>query len=90
MAHEDLPIPIYSSLEPVYGEESLLEEAQLRFNAVKAKFVELFGQEPQIYARSPGEVVVCLGFLRFAKSTATLNWGRILIQYYMTTFMVGL
>ncbi|XP_042387157.1 galactokinase-like [Zingiber officinale] len=56
MAHEDLPIPIYSSLEPVYGEGSLLEEAQFRFKAVKAKFVELFGQEPQVYARSPGRV----------------------------------
>lgn len=62
MAHEDLPIPFYSSLDPVYGDGSLLEEAQLRFQTLKAKFVELFGREPQLYARSPGDVVVCRGF----------------------------
>ncbi|XP_042452181.1 galactokinase-like [Zingiber officinale] len=56
MAHEDLPIPFYSSLDPVYGDGSLLEEAQIRFQTVKAKFVELFGREPQLYARSPGRV----------------------------------
>lgn len=56
MAHEELPVPIYSSLEPVYGEGSSLEEAQLRFQTLKARFVELFGQEPEIYARSPGRV----------------------------------
>ncbi|XP_008809268.2 galactokinase [Phoenix dactylifera] len=56
MAHEELPVPIYSSLEPVYGEGSPLEEAQIRFQTLKAKFVELFGQEPELYARSPGRV----------------------------------
>lgn len=57
MAHEELPVPIYSSLEPVYGEGSPLEEAQIRFQTLKAKFVELFGQEPEVYARSPGKVL---------------------------------
>ncbi|KAG1326166.1 putative Galactokinase [Cocos nucifera] len=56
MAHEELPVPIYSSLEPVYGEGSPLEEAQLRFQTLKAKFVEFFGKEPEVYARSPGRV----------------------------------
>lgn len=57
MAHEELPVPIYSSLEPVYGEGSPLEEAQLRFQTLKAKFVELFAQEPEAYARSPGKIL---------------------------------
>ena len=57
MAHEELPVPIYSSLEPVYGEGSPLEEAQLRFQTLKAKFVEFFGKEPEVYARSPGKIL---------------------------------
>ncbi|XP_073008734.1 galactokinase [Typha latifolia] len=56
MAHEELPVPTYSSLGPVYGEGSPLEEAQLRFDRLKAKFVDLFGREPDLYARSPGRV----------------------------------
>ncbi|KAL0927385.1 hypothetical protein M5K25_001550 [Dendrobium thyrsiflorum] len=56
MAHEELPVPTFSSLEPVYGEGSPLEEAQLRFQWIKAKFVEVFGKEPDVYARSPGRV----------------------------------
>lgn len=58
MAHEELPIPIFSSLEPVFGEGSPLDEAQLRFQTLKAKFVEFFGHEPDVYARAPGDVVV--------------------------------
>ncbi|KDP27946.1 hypothetical protein JCGZ_19026 [Jatropha curcas] len=54
--HEELPIPIYSSLEPVYGEGSMLEEAQLRFDRVKSKFLEVFGHSPDVFARSPGRV----------------------------------
>lgn len=56
MAHEELPIPIFSSLEPVFGEGSPLDEAQLRFQTLKAKFVEFFGHEPDVYARAPGRV----------------------------------
>ncbi|WOL05782.1 galactokinase [Canna indica] len=56
MAHEELPIPIYSSLEPVYGEGSPLDEAQLRFQKLKARFVELYGREPDLYTRAPGRV----------------------------------
>nr|CAD1821899.1 unnamed protein product [Ananas comosus var. bracteatus] len=56
MAHEELPIPIYSTLDPVYGEGSSLEEAQLRFDRLKSRFLELFGHEPDLYARSPGRV----------------------------------
>ena len=52
--HEELPIPINNNLEPVYGGGSALEEAQLRFDNLKSKFVEIFGHHPQIFARSPG------------------------------------
>lgn len=54
--HEDHPVPVYSDLEAVYGEGSQLEEAQLRFDTLKAKFVEAFGHQPDVYARSPGRV----------------------------------
>ncbi|CAI9771113.1 unnamed protein product [Fraxinus pennsylvanica] len=54
--HENLPVPIYTTLEPVYGTESQLEEAELRFNQLKSKFIEFFGHSPDIYARSPGRV----------------------------------
>ncbi|KAF5737079.1 putative galactokinase [Tripterygium wilfordii] len=54
--HEDLPIPVYSSLEPVYGDGSQLEEAQLRFDNFKSKFLDLFGHPPDVFARSPGRV----------------------------------
>lgn len=52
--YEELPVPIFSSLQPVYGEGSQLEEAQLRFDKLKSKFVEVFGHVPDVYARSPG------------------------------------
>ncbi|KAK4405451.1 Galactokinase [Sesamum angolense] len=54
--HEELPVPIFTSLEPVYGTGSQLEEAELRFNKLKSKFIDFFGQPPDIYARSPGRV----------------------------------
>ncbi|XP_010259220.1 PREDICTED: galactokinase [Nelumbo nucifera] len=54
--HEELSIPVYSTLEPVYGDESQLEEAQLRFDKLKAKFLEVFGHQPDVFARSPGRV----------------------------------
>ncbi|KAJ4751654.1 Galactokinase [Rhynchospora pubera] len=52
----EMLVPVYSSLEPVYGDGSPLEEAQLRFDRLKAKFLELYGQEPEFFARSPGRV----------------------------------
>ncbi|EEF43117.1 galactokinase, putative [Ricinus communis] len=54
--HEELPVPLYSSLEPVYGDGSQLEEAQLRFDKLKSKFLEVFGHPPDVFARSPGRV----------------------------------
>lgn len=59
MAHEDLPIPTFSSLGPVYGDGSPLEEAQLRIQALKAKFADLFaGDQPDLFARSPGKTII--------------------------------
>ena len=52
--HEELPIPIYNNLELVYGGGSALEEAQLRFDTLKSKFSEVFSNQPQVFARSPG------------------------------------
>lgn len=54
--HEELPIPIYDNLEPIYGGGSSLEEAQLRFDTIKSKFIEIFGHSPQLFARSPGSL----------------------------------
>ncbi|KAI5650945.1 hypothetical protein M9H77_36950 [Catharanthus roseus] len=54
--HEELPVPVYQNLEPVYGSGSQFEEAELRFNNLKSKFVEFFGHAPDVYARSPGRV----------------------------------
>ncbi|KAM7279429.1 hypothetical protein ACFE04_006563 [Oxalis oulophora] len=53
---EDSTIPIYSSLEAVYGDGSPLEEAQLRFHTLRSKFLQFFGHQPDLYARSPGRV----------------------------------
>ncbi|XP_057416080.1 galactokinase-like [Lotus japonicus] len=54
--HEELPIPIYENLEGVYGDGSSLEEAQLRFDNLKSKFIQFFAHPPQLFARSPGRV----------------------------------
>ncbi|KAL0433915.1 UNVERIFIED_CONTAM: Galactokinase [Sesamum latifolium] len=54
--HEELPVPVFKSLEPVYGTGSHLEEAELRFSKLKSKFNEFFGHPPDVFARSPGRV----------------------------------
>ncbi|KAF3784977.1 Galactokinase [Nymphaea thermarum] len=56
MAHEDLPVPIFTTLEPVYGEGSLLDEASVRFDRLKSTFSELYGCQPDVFARAPGRV----------------------------------
>lgn len=55
---EDLPVPVYQNLEYVYGSGSPFEEAELRFDTVESKFVEIFGYYPDVYARSPGKNIV--------------------------------
>ncbi|XP_052190519.1 galactokinase-like [Diospyros lotus] len=54
--HEELPVPVHSDLEPVYGGASQLEEAELRFQNLKSKFLDVFGHEPDVFVRSPGRV----------------------------------
>ncbi|KAK4257872.1 hypothetical protein QN277_007403 [Acacia crassicarpa] len=53
---EEFPVPVYDTLEPIYGEGSQLEEARIRFENLKSKFLAIFGQPPQVFARSPGRV----------------------------------
>lgn len=50
----DAPIPSYEDLSFVYGEDAA--EAKTRYEAIKDAFVEKFGSEPDMYARSPGRV----------------------------------
>ena len=52
--HDELPVPLFSSLGPVYGGGSQLEEAQHRYDKLQSKFVQVFGHLPDLYARSPG------------------------------------
>ncbi|KAK7338674.1 hypothetical protein VNO77_19299 [Canavalia gladiata] len=54
--HEDNPVPIYETLDAVYGGGSQLEEARRRFDDLRSKFVELFGHPPEVIGRSPGRV----------------------------------
>lgn len=77
--HEELPVPVYQNLEPVYGSGSQFEEAELRFNNLKSKFVEFFGHAPDVYARSPGKIKSkSLCFLFLADNVILheiVNWG---------------
>ncbi|KAJ6734459.1 MEVALONATE KINASE/GALACTOKINASE, partial [Salix purpurea] len=54
--HEETSIPCFSSLEAVYGDESQLREAKIRFDHLKSKFLQIFGHPPDVFARSPGRV----------------------------------
>lgn len=71
--HEELPVPSFSTLEPVYGDGSQLEEAQLRFDKLKSKFIEVFGHQPDTYARSPGLLFISHIFFFMANSHMTNN-----------------
>jgi len=50
--HEELPIPVFLSLELVYDNSSQVEEAQLRFDNFKSKFVQVFGHAPHVFAHA--------------------------------------
>ncbi|KAH9765395.1 Galactokinase [Citrus sinensis] len=54
--HEELPVPTFWSLQAVYGEGLQLEEAERRFDNLNSKFIQVFAQPPDVYARSPGRV----------------------------------
>lgn len=47
-------VPVITSLSQIYGEGILLEEAARRYENLKQRFVELYGREPELYARAPG------------------------------------
>lgn len=47
-------IPMLSSLEPVYGAGSQLDEARLRFSRLGDRFKAIYGAVPALFARSPG------------------------------------
>ncbi|BBN15817.1 N-acetylgalactosamine kinase [Marchantia polymorpha subsp. ruderalis] len=50
-------VPTFASLEDVYGQGSSLLEAQGRYQRLRQKFCELYGQgEPELYSRAPGRV----------------------------------
>jgi N-acetylgalactosamine kinase len=51
-------VPALSSLEPVYGEGSPLDEARSRFHRLGDRFGNLYGARPALFARSPGWSVV--------------------------------
>lgn len=57
-------VPTLSSLEPVYGEGSQLDEARLRFARLGDRFQAVFGARPALFARSPGRCCSCSLYFR--------------------------
>ncbi|CAM0877691.1 unnamed protein product [Alopecurus aequalis] len=49
-------VPTLTSLEPVYGAGSPLDEARLRFDRLGDRFRDLYAARPALFARSPGRV----------------------------------
>lgn len=49
-------IPVFTSIAEVYGEGPSLQEASRRYENLKQQFVQLYGREPDLYARAPGRV----------------------------------
>jgi N-acetylgalactosamine kinase len=47
-------IPVFTSLAEIYGEGPSLQEASRRYENLKQQFVQLYGREPDLYARAPG------------------------------------
>lgn len=87
--HEELPVPTYSSLEPVYGGGSQLEEAQQRFNRIKEKFVEFYGQPPDIYTRSPGKSMFLLCVIIMLDYSVLIWWFMIYLFYDGINYCYG-
>ncbi|CAN1300211.1 GAL1 [Linum perenne] len=56
--HDELTVPFYSSLDSVYsgGGSDEVKEAKVRLEELKAKFIKVFGNPPDVYSRSPGRV----------------------------------
>lgn len=53
-ADEDQGIPVFTTLEDVYGTGPELESAQQRYRLLNQDFVAVYGKEPELYARAPG------------------------------------
>lgn len=49
------PVPIYDTIEPVYGLEGALH-ATHRLQKLAAAFRKAYGSDPELYARAPGRV----------------------------------
>ena len=58
-------VPTLSSLEPVYGEGSQLDEARLRFARLGDRFQAVHGARPALFARSPGRCSLLPGWLDY-------------------------
>ncbi|KAL3682927.1 hypothetical protein R1sor_000949 [Riccia sorocarpa] len=56
MADVEEPVPVFTSLQGVYGKGDTLYEAQSRYQRLKTKFFETYGHIPDLYARAPGRV----------------------------------
>lgn len=85
-------VPVYTSLSRVYEEGPLLEEAKIRYKKLKQKFVDLYGQEPELYARAPGPISclhcrnIMLGVLHWKR----VDWEwKIDIRLFIHTLLVG-
>lgn len=83
---EEVSVPIFSSLEPVYGEGSQLQEATRRFDVLMANFSQTFGATPQLVARSPGKH---FGFLKFGKNWNSLTFNELVSNYCIDFFLFG-
>ncbi|KAF7806805.1 galactokinase [Senna tora] len=81
--HEELPIPVFDSLEPVYGEGSQLQEARLRFHNLKSKFLTIFAHLPQLFARSPGPLSLSFDYYYLYSVWILRNSGD---TFYMFNF----
>ncbi|KAI5073264.1 hypothetical protein GOP47_0011277 [Adiantum capillus-veneris] len=56
MGDSEEPVPVYSSVEAVYGDGAQAEEALFRYNQLKSRFAQLYGRDPVLFARAPGRV----------------------------------
>jgi hypothetical protein len=73
-------IPTLSSLEPVYGEGSQLDEARLRFARLGNRFEAVNGARPALFARSPGR---CLFSSYLFVSGVVTDFGPAAVSWVM-------
>ena len=66
-------VPVHRSLARVYGEGPLLVEAEQRYKNLKEQFVELYGREPELFARAPGLISSPIPSNLLKRSTALIQ-----------------